>query len=154
MKYRKTNAFPGVILHDCVVDEITAVDENISVKFSASGVYVWVEAQNNYYRTGPAMIEILGCDTDNISIQEIRTNQISQKIFYRSMYEVKPSVFVRNVNAGKIRVTVLEEYYAVHSAYLILRIQERDKKGYFAHIKMQYNLLQYSWDTVCQNAPF
>lgn len=154
MKYRKTNAYPGVILHDCVMDEIIAVDENISVKFSTSGVYVWVEAQNNYYRTGPAMIEILGCDTDNISIQEIRTNQISQKIFYRSMYEVKPSAFVRQINSGKIKVTVLEEYYAVHSAYLILRIQERDKKGYFAHIKMQYDSLQYSWDTVRQDAPF
>lgn len=154
MKYRKTNAFPGVILHDCVMDEITVADENISVKFSTSGVYVWVEAQNNYYRTGPAMIEILGCDTDSIDIQEIRTNQISQKIFYRSMYEVKPSAFVRQVNSGKIRATVLEEYYAVHSAYLILRIQERDKKGYFAHIKMQYDLLQYSWDTVRPDAPF
>lgn len=154
MKYRKTNAYPGVILHDCVMDEIIAVDENISVKFSTSGVYVWVEAQNNYYRTGPAMIEILGCDTDNISIQEIRTNQISQKIFYRSMYEVKPSAFVRQINSGKIKVTVLEEYYAVHSACLILRIQERDKKGYFAHIKMQYDSLQYSWDTVRQDAPF
>lgn len=154
MKYRKTNAFPGVILHDCVVDEITAVGENLSVKFSTSGVYVWVEKQNNYYRTGPAMIEILGCDTDNISIQEIRTNQISQKIFYRSMYEVKPSVFVRRVNSGKIRATVLEEYYAVHSTYLILRIQEHGKKGYFAHIKMQYASLQYSWDTVRQDAPF
>lgn len=154
MKYRKTNAFPGVILHDCVVDEITVAEENLSVKFSTSGVYVWVEAQNNYYRTGPAMIQILGCDTDNISIQEIRTNQISQKIFYRSMYEVKPSVFVRQVNSGKIRATVLEEYYAVHSAYLILRIQERDKKGYFAHIKMQYDSLQYSWDTVRPDAPF
>lgn len=154
MKYRKTNAFPSVILHDCVVDEITAVDENLSVKFSTSGVYAWVEAQNNYYRTGPAMIEILGCDTENISIQEIRTNQISQKIFYRSMFEVKPSVFVRRVNSGKIRVTVLEEYYAVHSAYLILRIQERDKKGYFAHMKMQYDSLQYSWDAVRPDAPF
>lgn len=154
MKYRKTNAFPSVILHDCVVDEITAVDENLSVKFSTSGVYAWVEAQNNYYRMGPAMIEILGCDTENISIQEIRTNQISQKIFYRSMFEVKPSVFVRRVNSGKIRVTVLEEYYAVHSAYLILRIQERDKKGYFAHMKMQYDSLQYSWDAVRPDAPF
>lgn len=154
MKYRRTNAYPGVILHDCVMDEITAVDENISVKFSTSGVYVWVEAQNNYYRTGPAIIEILGCDTDNISIQEIRTNQISQKIFYRSMYEVKLSAFVRQINSGKIRVTVLEEYYAMHSAYLILRIQERDKKGSFAHIKMQYDSLQYSWDTVRQDAPF
>ena len=33
MKYRKTNAFPGVILHDCVVDEITVVGENLSVSF-------------------------------------------------------------------------------------------------------------------------
>ena len=154
MKYRKTNAFPDVILHDCVVDEITAVKETISVKFSTSGVYVWVEAQNNYYRTGPAMIKILGCDTDNISIQEIRTNQISQEIFYRSMYEVKPSEFIRWANSGKIKVTVLEEYYAVHSAYLILRIQERNKKGYFAHIKMQYDSLQYFWDAVRPDAPF
>ena len=154
MKYRKTNAFPGVILHDCVLDEITAAKENLSVKFSTSGVYVWVEAQNNYYRTGPAMMEILGCDIDNISIQEIRSNQISRKIFYRSMYEVRPSVFVKRVNAGKIRVTVLEEYYAVHSAYLILRIQERGRKGYFAHIKMQYDSLQYSWDAVRTDAPF
>lgn len=62
-------------------------------------VYAWVEAQHNYYRTGPAVIEIPGCDPDNIFIQEIRTNQISQEIFYRSMYEAKPSVFVRQVNS-------------------------------------------------------
>ena len=144
----------SVILHDCVIDEITVKDGKICISFSTSGVYAWVETKKNHYRTGPAMVEILGCDIDNIEIQEIRMNQISQKIFYRSMYEIKPLAFVKLVNLKKIKATVLEEYYAVNSAYLVLRIKECDQKGYFAHIKIQYASLQYSWDYVRQAAPF
>ncbi len=88
------NKYPNVVLHDCLVTNIEKNGDDIVVdfdRFDSSGQYgFWIKdiEKNMYYRTGSSQIVIKKYDIDYTSIKEIRTQQLSEKLFFEDRKSV------------------------------------------------------------------
>ncbi len=152
-KEKDINIYPNVILSDCQIAHIEMEGDNIAIDFSKYGFFRKDNLSNKYYRTDAGKIVVEQCDVDNVSIKEIRNHQLSDDVFCNSMYDVEPSVFSNNINTGKWRFEIIEEYYASGSALYIGQIREDDKK-FKCCIKVQYKDLIYLWNEIRYDYPF
>ena len=78
-KEQRENAYPNIILTDCLVDEIQVDDDDIILRFLEHGFVIRDNGDSRYYRTKSAQIIVKECDIDNISIQLIYKKRSEQK---------------------------------------------------------------------------
>ena len=129
MLWKKTevNKYPDIILSDCKVTNIQVERDDITVGFLGDGFFKKDNKSNNFYRTNGAQIVIKGCDIDNISIKEVRTQRLSKDIYFETMYDLEVKDFFENINTGKWRLEIVEEFYAIGSGLYVGRIREDDE---------------------------
>lgn len=112
------NRYPDIILSDCVITSIQTKEQEVIVNFSEYGFFKKDIQQNKYYRTDAAQIVIEECDIANIAIREVRTHQLSEELYFDSMYDVAPENFQKNVNMEKWSFEIVEEFYSTGEAYI------------------------------------
>lgn len=149
-----TNKYPDIILHDCLVTNIEKSGDDIAVdfgKFDSSGKYgFWIIASEMPYRTGLSRIVIKECDMDYMSIKEIRTQQLSQELFFQTVCDIEPKIFMKNINKRKWTFEVVEEFYSAGRALYIGRIHNKKKKhkSFWCCVKLQFKELLYLWNEI------
>lgn len=152
-KERGINKYPEIILSDCSILNIDVREENIEVNFDEYGFFIKDKKSNKYYRTGLAQIKIKKCDIDNIEIKEIRTQQLSEDLYFNSAYEVKIKDFLDRINTGKWKFEIVEEFYATRSALYIGMIRENGKT-FWLYVKLQFEELIYLWNEIRYDRPW
>lgn len=151
-KNKKINNYPCIILSDCTIKNIQVVENEITVNFSEDGFFVKDINEKKYFRTDVAQLIIESCDIADIEIKEIRTHQLSEEIYYESMYDVEPNEFNENINSGKWKAIVVEEFYG--SGGGLYRVHMRSGESYFwCHIKLQFKNLIYLWNEIRYDFP-
>lgn len=126
---------------------------DIVVDFSEYGFVKKDSDSDKYYRTDSAQIVVEQCDMDNITIKEIRTQQLSEEMFFDSIYDVEPKVFCENINTGKWKFEVVEEFYSTGRALYIGQIRGNEK-NFWCCVKLQFKNLVYLWNEIRYDCPF
>ena len=147
MEKKELNKYPDILLSDCEVTAIEAKGNEIIVNFSEYGFFIKDSERNNYYRTNAAQIVIEGCDIENISIKEVRTQQLSEELYFESMYEIEAKDFLVNINTGKWSLEIVEEFYSIGGGLYIIRVRENEN-SFWCYIKLRFRNLVYLWNDI------
>ena len=150
------NSYSEVSLHDCMITNIEKSGDDIAVdfgKYDSYGTYgFWIKdiAAGTCYRTGVSRIVIKECDMDYISIKEIRTQQLSEELFFDSVCDIEPEYFMKRINKRKWTFEVVEEFYSTGRALYIGRIhyKKRKKESFWCCVKLQFKELLYLWNEI------
>lgn len=152
-KEQKENAYPNIILSDCLVDEIQVNDKDIILKFLKHGFVIRDDGDAHYYRTKSAQIILKECDIDNISIQLVyRKRGVNGKVIH-IIKDIELRTFFNNILKKRWSYEIIEEYYSALGGLFIGKIRE-SKKSMWCYIKMQFKNIVYLWDEVNYEAPF
>lgn len=151
-KNRELNRYPDIILSDCKVIDIQVKENKITVNFSEDGFFVKDSERKSYYRTDTAQLVMESCDVANISIKEIRTQRLSEELYYDSMYDVESQDFIENINTGKWRLEIVEEFYSVGGGVYSVRIR-CNESPFWCYIKLQFKNLVYMWNDIRYDYP-
>lgn len=96
-KEQRENAYPDIILSDCLVDEIQVDDNDIIIKFLKHGIVIRDDKDSHYYRTKSAQIIVKECDIDNISIQLVyRKRGVNGKVIH-IIKDIELQMFSENI---------------------------------------------------------
>ena len=148
---RGCNLYPAIILSDCPIAEIQRKDNNLVLTFSNYG-FIKKETDNKYYRTEGAQIIVEGYDSEELIAKEKRTHQLSEELYFDSMFDVAFEILLENVNSGKWKLEIVEEFYAVGEAIYICQVRE-EEGAFWLYIKIRYKNLIYSWNKVRYDWP-
>lgn len=152
-KEQRENAYPNIILSDCLVDEIQVDDNDIILKFLKHGFVISDDGDSRYYRTKSAQIIVKECDIDNISIQLVyRKREVNGKVIH-IIKDMELQKFLNNILTKRWSYEITEEYYSALGGLFIGKIRE-SKKSMWCYIKMQFKNIVYMWDEVDYEAPF
>lgn len=152
-KEKGINKYPDIILSDCMITNIQGKEGEITVKFSEYGFFKKDSQSNKYFRTDTAQIVINECDVDNIFIKEIRNQKLSEELYFESMYDIEPSIFMENISTGKWKFEIVEEFYSTGGALYIGKIRA-DENSFWCHVKLRFKNLVYFWNEVRYDRPF
>ena len=152
-KEQRENAYPNIILSDCLVDEIQVNDKDIILKFLKHGFVIKDVEDSHYYRTKSAQIIVKECDIDNISIQLVNRKRGVDKEGIRIITDIELHTFLNNILKKRWSYEIIEEYYSALGGLFIGQIIE-SKESMWCYIKMQFNNIVYLWDEVDYEAPF
>lgn len=154
-KERGINKYPEISLSDCIITNIEKSGDDIIVNFGEDGFIIKDLEKNAYYHTDPSQVIIRGCDIDNITIKEIRTQQLSEELFYNSVYEIDAKSFLKKINKGKWELQMVYEFYSCSGALYIGHIQNKKKnqKSFWCCIMLQFNELLYLWNNIRYDQP-
>ena len=145
-KEKGYNLYPDIILSDCTVSEIQVKDNGLVLIFSDYG-FIKKDMDNKYYRTEGAEIVIEGYNNEELFIKEIRTHQLSEEIFFDSMNDIEFEKLLRNVNSGKWKLEIVEEFYSTGGGVYICQIRD-EEDCFWIYIKMRYRNLIYLWNSI------
>jgi len=145
--------YPDVVLSDCYIANIEVIKGEIILNFSELGIFKKDIKKNNYYRTKGAQVIIKGCDFDAISIKEIRTQKLSEDLYYESMYDIDAKIFFDNINSGKWKMEIVEEFHSMQKGFYTVRIRT-EQDAFWCHIKLYYKNLIYSWGDIRYDYPW
>lgn len=152
-KEQRENAYPDIILSDCLVDEIQVDDNDIILKFLEHGFVIRDNEDSHYYRTKSAQVIVKECDIDNISIQLVyRKREVNGKVIH-IIKDIELQTFLNNILTKRWSYEITEEYYSALGGLFIGKIRE-SKKSMWCYIKMQFKNIVYMWDEVNYKAPF
>ncbi len=152
-KEKGINKYPDIILSDCLITNIQTKGSEVTIKFSEYGFVKKDSQRNKYYRTDAAQIVIEQCEIEDISIKEIRTQRLSEDLYFDSMYDVERKVFLENINAGKWKFEIVEEFYSTGGGLYIGQIRG-DQHSFWCHVKLQFKNLVYFWNDIRYDYPF
>ena len=152
-KEQRENAYPDIILSDCLVDEIQVDDNDIILKFLEHGFVIGDDGDSRYYRTKPAQIIVKECDIDNISIQLVNRKRGVDKKGIQIITDIELHTLLNNILTKRWSYEITEEYYSALGGLFIGKIRE-SKKSMWCYIKMQFKNIVYLWDEVNYEAPF
>lgn len=152
MVHQATNAYPRVLLHDCVIRRIRQTPEGLVVDFDNNGFFVQVPEADNHFRATPARLTFVGCTSDDLDLQETRLHRIPRLFAFRTMHRADPARIARQMNEGSLRLEVVEEYYAVGSAWFVLAADGGLRRTLYA--RLYFDALRYEWGRIDRNAPF
>lgn len=147
------NKYPDIILSDCVITNIQVKGDEITINFSEYGFFKKDSQKNKYFRTDAAQIVFEQSDIDNICIKEIRTQRLSEDLYFDSMYDIDSPIFMENVNTGKWKFEIVEEFYSTGGALYIGKIRA-DDNSFWCHVKIQFKNLEYFWNEIRYDCPF
>ena len=150
-KEKGYNLYPDIILSDCVISEIQAKDNELVFTFSNYG-FIKKEMDNNYYRTDGAEIIVEDYSREELFIKEKRIHQLSEELYFDSMFDVTLESLLRNVNLGKWKLEIVEEFYATGEGIYICQVREEESR-FWVYIKMRYRNLIYLWNEVKHDWP-
>lgn len=150
------NKYPDIILHDCVITNIEKNGDDIAVNFDEWGFAIKDIETGMYYRTDPSQIVIKECYIDNISIKEIRTQQLSEELFFETVYDIEPKRFMKKINKGKWKFEVVYEYYSYGGALYIGQVdnKKKGKKSFWCCVELQFKELLYLWNEIRYEYPY
>ncbi|MBD5517226.1 MAG: hypothetical protein HDR07_01580 [Lachnospiraceae bacterium] len=111
-KEQRENAYPNIILSDCLVDEIQVNDKDIILKFLKHGFVIKDVEDSHYYRTKSAQIIVKECDIDNISIQLVNRKRGVDKEGIRIITDIELHTFLNNILKKRWSYEIIEEYYS------------------------------------------
>lgn len=151
-KEQGINLYPDIILSDCTISGVQIKGNEMVFKFSDYG-FIKKDCNNRYYRTDEAQIVIDGCDIENISIKEIRTQHLSGEIYFDSAYDIDIEEFVENVNSKKWRLEIVEEFYSTGGGIYTGQIRCEEDTFWF-YVKIRYKKIIYFWNNVRYDFPF
>lgn len=152
-KERGINKYPEIILSDCLITNIEIEGENIVVNFDKYGFFIKDSEKGRYYRTDSAQIVIKKCDMKNIVIKEIRTQKLSEELYFDSIYEVEGEIFIKKINMGRWKFEIVEEFYSTRRALYIGQVRENNK-FFWLCVKLQFEELLYLWNDIRYDCPF
>lgn len=147
-KNQRENAYPSIILSDCIVDEIQINNKKVILKFLTCGFVIKVNSQ--YYHTKSAQVIFEQCDIDNISIQVVHNKKglFGNK---RVLQDVDTAAFIENILNGKWKYEIVEEYYSALGGLFVGQITEAKEKMRSC-VKIQFKSMVYLWDEVDYDA--
>ena len=145
-KEKGYDLYPKVILSDCTISEIQIKDNKLILIFSSYG-FAKKEEDGNYYRTEGAEIIVEDYDRDEILIKEKRLHQLSEELYFESMFDIAFETLLKNVNSGKWKLEIVEEFYATGEGIYICHVRE-GKGTFWIFIKMRYRNIVYLWNNV------
>lgn len=150
---KELNKYPEIILSDCSISSIYLETNKIIVDFSKYGFVKKSSSDNKYYCTDGARIIVEECDIDNISIKEIRMQRLNEEEYFETMYDIEPSKFGKNINDGKWKLEIVEEFYATEKAFFVGQIRTKES-NFWCQIKIYYKNLVYLWNDLRYDCPF
>lgn len=153
MKERRVNAYPEVILSDCRIAHIQVENSDIQVCFADGGFVVHDANSKKSFRTNEGVMLIEGCEIDDISIKEVRTQRLTEGEYFETMYEIDSREFLKKVNAKEWRFEFTEEFYSIGCGLYIGRVSSEDGR-FWCHIKLYFKNLIYMWDKIRYDRPF
>lgn len=145
------NLYPDIILSDCTISEIQRKHNKLIFTFSNYG-FMKKELDNNYYRTEGAEIIIEDYNSEELFIKEKRIHQLSEEMYFDSMVDVTLENLIKNVNSGKWKLEIVEEFYATREGIYICQVREENGR-FWLYIKMGYSNLLYLWNNVRHDWP-
>lgn len=126
-KEQRENAYPNIILSDCLVDEIQVDDNDIILKFLKHGFVIKDVEDSHYYRTKSAQIIMKECDIDNISIQLVyRKRGVNGKVIH-IIKDIELQTFFNDILKKRWSCEIVEEYYSALGGLFIAQIRESKK---------------------------
>ena len=146
------NKYPEIIMSDCKVNKIQIEENQVILNFSEDGFFVKDSKKQGYYRTDAAQVVLQASNIDDISIKEVRTNQLSDKVCFDSMYDVEVQDFVENINTGKWSLEIVEEYYSAMGALYSLWIKSTGT-SFWCYIKLGFQNMVYKWNEIRYEYP-
>lgn len=146
------NLYPDIILSDCTISGIQIKDNKLVLTFSDYG-FIKKDKDNKYYRTEGAEIVVEGYEREELSIKELRTHQLSEEIYFDSIYDIEFEKFQENVNSGKWELEIVEEFYSTGRCLYICQIRE-DENCFEIYFKIRYRNLIYLWNSIRFDWPF
>lgn len=150
-KEKDYDLYPNVILSDCAISEIQIRDNNLKFIFSNYG-FIKKDENGNYYRTEGAEIIVEDYDKDELLIKEKRLHQLSEELYFESMFDITFETLLKNVNSGKWKLEIVEEFYATGEGLYICQVREGEG-AFWLFLKMRYKKLVYLWNTVRYDWP-
>lgn len=150
------NKYPEIVLSDCSITNIEKKGDDIVVDFGENGFAIKDIQKSAYYRTTPSQVVIKGCDIDNIEIKEIRTQQLSEELFFESAYDVESEYFIKKINKGKWKFEVVYEFYSCVGALYIGHVNSKKKKqkSFWCCVMLQFKELLYLWNEIRYDHPY
>lgn len=146
-KEQRKNAYPNIILSDCIIDEIQVSNQDIVIKFLRHGFVIKDDASSKYYRTKSAQIVIKECDIDNILIQYVYNKKKLGGKVIQVIKDMKLHTFFNNISEQKWRYEIVEEYYSEVGCLFIGKIRVA-KNSMWCYIKIFYKDIIYFWNEV------
>jgi hypothetical protein len=155
MKWKESglNQYSDIVLSDCHITNIEVINGEVVLSFSEWGFFKKDTKSGEYYRTEGAQIAIQGCDFDSISIQEIRAQRISEEVHFKSMYDVDEKKFLNNINTGRWRLEIVEEFNSIGRGFYTARIHQ-EEESFWCYIKLYFKDLVYSWGDIRYDRPW
>lgn len=155
MKWRNSelNKYPDIILHDCFVDEIQPINDNLVLTFSKYGFFKIIKEKNNYFRTKGGEIVVQGCLVEECSTSIVKTYQQTEQGFADLVFDIEVSDFIQKVNTKEWKLEIVEEFYA-SNACLFKGMIHSKQENMWCYIKLFYKSLEYQWNEVCFDWPF
>ena len=144
------NMYPDIILSDCSILKIQLTEDELAFRFSKYGFCV-KDTDHNYYRADGAAIVLEGFDREDFVAQEKRTHPLSGDLFFDSMLDITLDQFLENVNAGKWKVEIVEEFYATGRGLYICQVTGKER--FWLYLKMRYEKIRYMWNQVRREWP-
>jgi len=152
MLHHATNAYPRVLLHDCIVHRITPMEKGLVIDFDKDGFFVQVPEAGNHFRATPARLTFTGCTLDDLDLQQTHLHRVPPLFSFRTMHRPDPARIARQVNEGSLRLEVLEEYYAAGAAWFVLAADGGLRRTLY--VRLYFDTLRYEWGRVNRNSPF
>lgn len=152
-KGKQDKVYPDIILSDCLIVGITVKGEKILIDFSELGFAVKDEKSGSYYHTNGAQIVMEECELDDLSITEIRTQQLSDELYFDSVYNLENKDFLNNINSGKWEFEIVEEYYSVNGGLYLGKVWEKEE-SFWCCVKIRFKELKYLWNDLNYEFPF
>lgn len=152
-KNQAINKYPDIICTDSVITDIQMDKGNVVVDFSKYGFFIKDDCQKKYYRTDGAQIAIEGCDIDSIIIKEARTHQLSETIYFDSIYDIEVEDFQKNISGGRWKFEIVEEFYSTSGGLYIGQIRENETT-FWCYIQIKFEKLIYFWNDLQYEYPF
>lgn len=152
-KEQRENAYPNIILSDCLVDEIQVNDKDIILKFLKHGFVIRDDEDLHYYRTKSAQIIMKECDIENISIQLVNRKRGVNRREIQFITDIELQTFLNHILSKRWNYEIVEEYYSALGGFFIGQITE-SKKSMWCYLKIQFKNIVYLWDEVNYEAPF
>ena len=145
-KEKGYNLYPNIILSDCTITGIQTKDNKLVFTFSNYG-FLKKEMDNKYFRTEGAEIIVEDYDREELFIKEKRIHQLSEELYFDSLFDVTLERLIRNVNSGIWKIEIVEEFYATGEGIYICQVREEEGR-FWIYLKMKYRNLIYLWNKV------
>lgn len=155
-EYSDTNGYPGIILHDCTVEDAVFEEGNLIFTFDESGFWISQDNRQNPYgkilRTGKAELKFVGVDVDFTSINLFKKVRFTNKTLFTKLNEISLKDFVSRMNRKEWGFEIVDEYYALHGAMFCGYIHSKENSFLeYMQFEITYKESSYHWNKIYED---